>query len=264
VKGCTGRGVGHDTKNLIVKPNQLTYGIRPVMEAIHAGKEIARVYIKKDLKGDLFRELFQLLRKRSIPYQFVPVEKLNRITRKNHQGVIAQISPVIFQPIEQIVPALFESGEMPFFIVLDGITDVRNIGAIARTAACASVHALILPATGSAQINADAIKTSAGALNTLPVCRSQELVSTIKYLKGCGITIYGASEKVGTLYHQVAFDGPAALVLGAEDTGISEGIMKVCHELVKIPVYGPIASLNVSAAAAVLIFEMIRQRHPSG
>lgn len=240
--------------------NQLTYGIRPVMEAIHAGKEIEKVFIKKDLKGDLFQELFQLLRKRAIPYQFVPIEKLNRITRKNHQGVIAHISSIIYQPIENIVPAVFESGETPFFVILDGVTDVRNIGAIARTAACASVHALILPTTGSAQINADTIKTSAGALNTLPVCRSENLVKTVKYLKDCGIRIFGANENASSLYHQVPLNGPTALILGAEDKGISEGLLKVCHDLIKIPVYGQIASLNVSAAAAVLIFETIRQR----
>ena len=240
--------------------NQLTYGIRPVMEAIHAGKEIERVFIKKDLKGDLFQELFQLLRNHSIPFQFVPIEKLNRITRQNHQGIIAYISPITYQPIENIVPTVFESGETPFFVILDGVTDVRNIGAIARTAACASVHALILPTTGSAQINADTIKTSAGALNTLPVCRSENLVKTVKYLKDCGIRIFGASEKANSLYYQVPLDGPAALVLGAEDKGISEGLLKVCHDLIKIPVSGYIASLNVSAAAAVLIFETIRQR----
>ena len=230
------------------------------MEAIHAGKEIEKVFIKKDLKGDLFQELFQLLRNNSIPFQFVPIEKLNRITRQNHQGIIAYISPITYQPIENIVPTVFESGETPLFVIIDGVTDVRNIGAIARTAACASVHALILPTTGSAQINADTIKTSAGALNTIPVCRSENLVKTVKYLKDCGIRIFGASEKANSLYHQVPLDGPTAIVLGAEDKGISEGLLKVCHDLIKIPVSGHIASLNVSAAAAVLIFETIRQR----
>ena len=244
----------------ILKSNQLIYGIRPVMEAVRAGREIEKVFVKKDLKGDLFRELHQLLRQRSIPCQFVPPEKLNRITGKNHQGVIALISAIDYQPVENVVPSLFESGQVPFLVILDGVTDVRNIGAIARTAACASVHALILPVTGSAQINADAIKTSAGALNSLPVCRSQDLVRTIIYLKDCGIRVIGATEKADSVYHQVMFDGPVTLVLGAEDKGISERVMKVCHDLVKIPVYGNIASLNVSAAAAVFLFEAARQR----
>jgi len=243
-----------------MKQNQLIYGIRPVMEALLAGKEMEKVYIKKDLKGDLFQELFQLLRTLAMPYQFVPIEKLNRITTKNHQGVIAHISPITYQPIENIVPMVFESGETPFFVILDGVTDVRNLGAVARTAECASVHALILPSTGSAQINADTIKTSAGALTTLPVCRSQDLLKTVKYLKDSGIKIIGASEKANLLYHQVPLNGPTALILGSEDKGVSEGLLKVCHDLIKIPVSGSIASLNVSAAAAVLIFETVRQR----
>ena len=230
------------------------------MEAVHAGREIEKVFVKRDLKGELFQELFRLLRSSSIPFQFVPPEKLNRITGKNHQGIIALISPIVYQPIENIVPSLFESGETPFFIILDGVTDVRNIGAIARTAACASVHAIIVPASGSAQINADAIKTSAGALNSLPVCRSKSLVETIKYLKNSGIRVAGTSEKADSIYHDAVLTGPVALVLGSEDRGLSAGVLKECHDLVKIPVYGNISSLNVSAAAAILIYETVRQR----
>ena len=173
----------------------MIFGIRAVIEAVQAGKEIDRLLVKKDLQGDLSRELFASIKGLDIPVQRVPVERLNRITRKNHQGVIAFTTQITYQHVEDLVPTLFEQGKDPFFVLLDGITDVRNFGAIARTAECAGVDAIIIPSKNSVSVNADAIKTSAGALHTLPVCRENQISSTIKYLKNCGIRIIGATEK---------------------------------------------------------------------
>ena len=173
----------------------MIFGIRAVIEAVQAGKEIDRLLVKKDMQGDLSKELFAAIKGLDIPVQRVPVERLNRITRKNHQGVIAFTTQITYQHVEDLVPMLFEEGKDPFFVLLDGVTDVRNFGAIARTAECAGVDAIIIPSKGSVSVNADAIKTSAGALHTLPVCRENQISSTIKYLKNCGIRIVGATEK---------------------------------------------------------------------
>ena len=238
----------------------MIFGIRAVIEAIEAGKEIDKLLIKKDLQGDLSRELFNILKGRHIPVQRVPVEKLNRITRKNHQGVIAYTTQITYQHIEDIVPTLFEEGKNPFFVLLDGVTDVRNFGAIARTAECAGVDAIIIPSKNSVSVNADAIKTSAGALHTIPVCREDNLTKSIKYLKNCGIHIAGATEKGNRSYTKGTYDGPVCLIMGAEDRGIPQEHLALCDEWVKIPILGHIGSLNVSVAAGVLIYEVVRQR----
>ena len=239
----------------------MIFGIRAVIEAIEAGKEIDKLLIKKDLQGDLSRELFNILKGRHIPMQRVPVEKLNRITRKNHQGVIAYTTQITYQHIEDIVPTLFEEGKNPFFVLLDGVTDVRNFGAIARTAECAGVDAIIIPSKNSVSVNADAIKTSAGALHTIPVCREDNLTKSIKYLKNCGIHIAGATEKGNRSYTKGTYDGPVCLIMGAEDRGIPQEHLALCDEWVKIPILGHIGSLNVSVAAGVLIYEIVKQRN---
>ncbi|MBO5932418.1 MAG: 23S rRNA (guanosine(2251)-2'-O)-methyltransferase RlmB [Bacteroidaceae bacterium] len=239
----------------------MIFGIRAVIEAIEAGKEIDKLLIKKDLQGDLSRELFNILKGRHIPVQRVPVEKLNRITRKNHQGVIAYTTQITYQHIEDLVPTLFEEGKNPFFVLLDGVTDVRNFGAIARTAECAGVDAIIIPSKNSVSVNADAIKTSAGALHTIPVCREDNLTKSIKYLKNCGIHIAGATEKGNRSYTKGTYDGPVCLIMGAEDRGIPQEHLALCDEWVKIPILGHIGSLNVSVAAGVLIYEIVKQRN---
>ena len=239
----------------------MIFGIRAVIEAIEAGKEIDKLLIKKDLQGDLSRELFNILKGRHIPVQRVPVEKLNRITRKNHQGVIAYTTQITYQHIEDIVPTLFEEGKNPFFVLLDGVTDVRNFGAIARTAECAGVDAIIIPSKNSVSVNADAIKTSAGALHTIPVCREDNLTKSIKYLKNCGIHIAGATEKGNRSYTKGTYDGPVCLIMGAEDRGIPQEHLALCDEWVNIPILGHIGSLNVSVAAGVLIYEIVKQRN---
>jgi len=239
---------------------EFIFGIRPVLEAVNSGTGIDKIMIRKGLKGELAIELISLIRHSGIPYQTVPVEKLNRITRKNHQGVIAFISLISYSPVEEVVQGTFEKGESPFILVLDGITDVRNFGAITRSAEVAGVHAIVIPEKGGAQINPDAIKTSAGALLSLPVCRTRNLENTVLELKQYGLRIIGASEKSEKLFYQAGMTGPIAIIMGSEDSGISPDLLDICDEQVKIPRHGRIESLNVSAAAAVMVFEAVKQR----
>lgn len=250
----------HFSKPAKKESNQLVFGIRAVIEAIDSGKEIESLFVQRGLSGELFRELKDLLKERAIPFQQVPAEKLDRITRKNHQGVIAVISPITYQRIEDLVPQLYESGKAPLILILDGITDVRNLGAIARTAACAGVDALVVPVKGSAEINPDAIKTSAGALYKIPVCRHESLPQVVKFLQESGIQVVACTEKTEHSIYQPDFSLPTAIVMGAEDTGISDTIIRHADELTKIPMFGEIASLNVSVSAGVIIYEAIRQR----
>jgi 23S rRNA (guanosine2251-2'-O)-methyltransferase len=236
------------------------FGLRPVQEAVEAGRNIERILICKGLQGEQVQPLLQLIREAGIPYQMVPVEKLNRVTRKNHQGIIAITAMVAYQPFEEVVAQVFESGKDPLIIILDGITDVRNMGAIARSAEAAGADAILIPEKGSAQINPDAMKTSAGALSIIPVCRTPDLIRSVRYLKNAGLKITGATEKTDMLYYQADFRSPAALIMGAEDVGISPALLDMCDQEVRIPMLGKISSLNVSAAAAVLLFEVVRQR----
>lgn len=250
----------NEMKDMIEK-NEMIFGARAVIEAIQAGKEIDKILVKKDIQSELSRELFAALKNTAVPVQRVPVERLNRITRKNHQGVIAFISPIVYQRTEDLVPFLFEQGKNPFFLMLDGVTDVRNFGAIARTCECAGVDAVIIPSKNSVSVNADAIKTSAGALHTLPVCRENSLTSTIKFLKESGFQIIAATEKGDYDYTKANYQNPVCIIMGAEDTGVSYDNLALCDEWVKIPLYGKIESLNVSVAAGVLIYEAVKQRH---
>lgn len=240
--------------------DEMIFGIRAVIEAIQAGKEIDKVLIKKGLIGDLFKEMFDLIRIHQIPFQYVPLEKINRISRKNHQGVLAFISPVALQRIEDIIPTLYEDGKTPFVLVLDQVTDVRNFGAIVRSAECAGVDAIVIPDKGSARINADAVKTSAGALHIVPVCRTRSLKETVSFLKESGLKLVAATEKATAVYTNVPLTGPIAFIMGSEDTGIDPRLLALADEQVKIPILGKIESLNVSVAAGLLVYEVIRQR----
>ncbi|MCD6178992.1 MAG: 23S rRNA (guanosine(2251)-2'-O)-methyltransferase RlmB [Bacteroidales bacterium] len=239
----------------------MIFGIRSLIEAIHEGKEIDKVFIQKGLKGDLYNELYQLVKKRGIPFSLVPIEKINRLTRKNHQGVVAFISSIQYQDIEQLIPMLYEQGKTPFILVLDRITDVRNFGALARTAECAGVDAILIPARGAAAINADAIKTSAGALHKIPVCRARFLQDDLKFLKESGLKIVGVSEKAKKAYYEETYNEPLALMLGSEEDGISDIYLPLLDEFVRIPMTGSIASLNVSVAGGILMFEASKHRH---
>ncbi|MCK9220132.1 MAG: 23S rRNA (guanosine(2251)-2'-O)-methyltransferase RlmB [Bacteroidales bacterium] len=243
-----------------MKKETYIYGIRPAIEAIKSGKELEKIFLQNGLKGEGFRELFDLIRTLEIPFQFVPIEKLNRLSRQNHQGVISYVSEITYQRIEDLIPFVFEQGRMPLFLILDRVTDVRNVGAIARTAECAGVDGLILPARGSAQINSDAIKTSAGALYKLPVVRSQNIKETIEFMKNSGLSIIAASEKTPNDYTEADYNKPMALIMGSEGEGISEEYLKLTDKVVRIPVLGEIESLNVSVASGVILFEALRQR----
>lgn len=238
----------------------MIYGVRPVIEALQAGKEIEKVLVVTGLKSELFPELRKLLNEKDIPMQYVPVEKLNRVTRQNHQGVIAFVSPIDYEDYEQIIPALFDIGRNPLVLILDRITDVRNFGAIARTAECAGVDAIIVPSRGSALMGADAVKTSAGALFKIPVCRSVNLKDTIDYMKACGLQIVAATEKATDYHFQIDLTLPTAIMLGSEEDGVSPEYLKRCDQRVRIPMAGEIESLNVSVAAGVILFEAVKQR----
>ena len=237
----------------------MIFGIRAVIEAIEAGKEIDKVIVKRELQGDLFRELTTVLKAHDIPVQKVPVERIDRFTRKNHQGVIAFLSAITYEKIEDIIPFLYEQGKNPFIVVLDGITDVRNFGAIARTCEVAGVDAIVIPARGSVTVNADAVKTSAGALHKIPVCKEQNLTQAVQFLQDSGLKVVAATERGAKTYTDINYTGPIALIMGAEDMGVSNDNLRICDELVRIPQFGTIGSLNVSVAAGVLIYEVIRQ-----
>jgi 23S rRNA (guanosine2251-2'-O)-methyltransferase len=241
--------------------SSLIFGIHPVNEAIRSGKPIDKVLIKQGFKNEILPGLFPSLRDQNIPFQYVPLEKLNRLTGGNHQGIIALVSELEYTDLEKLVPMLFEQGKLPVLVLLDSITDVRNLGALARSAECSGMDALIVPSKGSAQINADAIKTSAGALNNIPVCRVNSLEDAAKYLQDSGFQLVAATEKAEDFIFNADFNKPVALILGAEDTGIDPKLLKMADVLVKIPMYGAIKSMNVSAAASVLFFEIVRQRN---
>lgn len=243
-----------------MEKNDYIFGIRAVIEAIEAGKEIDKILVKKDLQSELAQELFAAARAVGAPLQRVPMERINRITRKNHQGVIAFLSAVEYHTLDTLVPALYEAGENPFIVLLDGVTDVRNFGAIARTCECVGCNAIVIPARGSVSVNADAVKTSAGALHTLPVCRERSIQEAVRYLHDSGFTIVAASEKSDKNYTQVDYNTPVAIVMGAEDTGVSPAVLRYCDEMVAIPMKGNIGSLNVSVAAGVMMYEVVRQR----
>lgn len=243
-----------------MEKNEYIFGLRAVIEAIEAGKQIDKLLVKKDLHGPLAEELMDIVRRHRIIVQRVPVERLNRVTRKNHQGVVAFVSAVSYYTLEQLVPQFYEDGIEPFVIVLDGITDVRNFGAIARTADCCGVGAIVIAERGAAAVNADAVKTSAGALMTMPVCRERSIAGAVRFLKENGYQIVAATEKSNDLYTNARYEGPVAIVMGAEDVGISPEVLALCDTPVAIPMFGNIGSLNVSVAAGVMMYEVVRQR----
>lgn len=230
------------------------------MEAIEAGKEIDKLFIAKDLQGDLAAQLIGLAKQYHVVMQRVPMERINRITRKNHQGVLAMMSAITYHRLDHIVPELYEAGLLPFIVILDGITDVRNFGAIARTCECAGVDAIVIPEHGSVSVGGDAIKTSAGALHHIPVCRVGSTAWAVKFLKENGYRVAAVTEKSEMSYVDGDYTGPVALVMGAEDTGISEGALAQCDTRVGIPMFGNIGSLNVSVAAGIMIYEVVHQR----
>lgn len=243
-----------------LRGNDMVFGVHAVLETLRAGKEIDRIFIQKDSNNEAFAEILAIATAREIPLQKVPIEKMHRITRKVHQGVICFVSPIQYAPLDNIVQSAFEQGRMPLLLVLDRITDVRNFGAIARSAECVGADAIVVPQKGSAQINSDAMKTSAGALNFMPVCRERLLTKTIQYLQDSGIKIVACTEKATQDLYDTDLSGPVAILMGSEEDGISDELLRRCDDLVKIPMTGQIASLNVSVAAGIAMFEALRQR----
>ncbi|MBL6446859.1 23S rRNA (guanosine(2251)-2'-O)-methyltransferase RlmB [Fulvivirga sp. 29W222] len=245
-----------------MKENQkdLIFGIRAIIESINSGKEIDKLFIQKGLHNDLMKELLKVARDHHVPMSQVPIEKLNRLTRKNHQGAIAFISAIRYASLDNIIDHVYQEGREPFFIILDRVTDVRNFGAIARTAECAGLDGIIIPSRGSAAINSDAMKTSAGALNYIPVCRVDNLKNTITFLKESGIQIMACTEKTDQSIYETNFNQPVAVLLGSEEDGISPEYLKMTDMRGRIPMNGKIDSLNVSVSAAIAIYEAIRQR----
>lgn len=242
----------------------MIYGIRPAIEAIKSGKEIERIMLQQGLRGEGFQELFNLIRELNIPFQYVPPERLNKLTRQNHQGTVTVLSEITYHQLDQLEPSLFESGKNPLLMVLDQITDVRNFGAMVRTAECAGVDAVVIPAHGAAPVNADAIKASAGALFKLPVIKAVNLKEVLHFLKDSGLRIVAANEKANTDFTAENYTLPLTLIMGSEGSGVSEEYLKISDIQVRIPVYGEIGSLNVGVSAGILLYEIIRQRQQKG
>ena len=236
------------------------FGIRAVIEAIEAGRDIDKILIKKDLQGELLGELLDLARRHRIVMRRVPVQVIDRITRKNHQGVVATLAAVTYHRLDHLVPQLYEEGRLPFIIVLDGITDVRNFGAIARTAECVGADAIVIPEHGSVSVGGDAVKTSAGALLHIPVCRERSTALAVKFLKDNGYKAVAVTEKAAVNYTEIDYTDPVCLIMGAEDVGISPEVLKLADCSASIPMFGKIGSLNVSVAAGVMMYEVVRQR----
>ncbi len=242
------------------KQEDFIYGIRAVMEAIRTGKDVDRVLLANKPDSQVVLELFPLVRLHEIPFQYVPFEKLNKITRKNHQGVVAFISSITYSPLEEIVTSAFEKGKDPLIIILDQVTDVRNFGAIARSAECMGFSGIVIPFKGAARINADAVKTSAGALLNLPVSRVSSLEHATGYLKDSGLKIISVTEKADDFGYDHSLSGPLVLILGSEEKGISPGLLELSDLRIKIPMTGLTQSLNVSVAASIMMYEVTRQR----
>lgn len=240
---------------------EIIYGLHPIMEALDAGQELERIVLRKGLSAEQLPNITRRAKERGIPVQYVPAEWFIRLGSRNHQGAIAFVAVIEYQNIEWILPKIYESGEEPLVVVAGGITDVRNLGAIVRTAECAGAHTLVVPSTGGAQINADAVKTSAGALAHFPVARTRSLKQTCEYLKASGLRLIAATEHGETYYQCANLAGPIALILGDEGTGVPEELLALCDEKVRIPLHGQISSLNVSVAAGILLYAIESQRH---
>ncbi len=243
-----------------MEKKQFIFGTRAVMEAIRAGKDLDKIMIQSGLSNDLIKELIHEAKRNGVSYTFTPAQRLDRFTGKNHQGVIALISEVHFESIGNIIDRLFSEGVDPFILVLDRITDVRNFGAIVRTAEAAGIHAILIPEKGSAPVSADAVKTSAGALHHVPICRASNLKTTLRELRDSGLRIVACTEKAEQDIYQAALEGPLAIIMGSEEDGIQPDILRESEILASIPMRGKIASLNVSVAAGVVLYEALRQR----
>ncbi|KUG06628.1 23S rRNA (guanosine(2251)-2'-O)-methyltransferase RlmB [Solirubrum puertoriconensis] len=240
----------------------MIFGLRPILEALHAGKTFEKIFLLKGQKHSLVAEISEMARAADTPVSLVPIEKLNALTRKNHQGAVAFLSPIDYAPLDNLLAGLYEQGKNPLVLVLDRITDVRNFGAIARSAECLGVDAIVVPSRGAAQLNGDALKTSAGALTRVPVSREPNLHSTIRRLKDSGLQVVACTEKGNESLEKAAIDmtGPLLVVMGSEEDGISPDLLELADARLRIPMIGQIGSLNVSVASGILLYEVLRQR----
>lgn len=240
--------------------NDFIFGMHPVEEALRSDKTIDKILVSRDMRGSSVNELRQLCKQKNVLMKQVPEEKLNRITRKNHQGIVAFISPVEFHSIETVLPQLFDQGKIPLILIMDGVTDVRNFGSILRSAECMGVHAVIMPARNAVAINADVVKTSAGAIFNIPICKEVHFGSILEFLQNSGCQLVACSEKSNKRLDEVSYLGPTAIILGDEGEGISERTLERCDDHVTIPMGGKTASLNVAVASGVVLYEVSRQR----
>ena len=240
--------------------NTQIFGLRAVIEAINAEETVDKVFLQKGLKGELFNELEALLRKTGINSSYVPVEKLNRLTKNNHQGVVAQISPIAFHDLDELVTKTIESGATPLFLLLDQLSDVRNFGAIIRTAECTGVHGIIVQKKGGAPVNGDTIKTSAGAVFKVPICKVDHIKDAMFHMQASGIKVIAATEKTDDTIFDVSFNEPCAIIMGSEGRGINPSVLKLVDAKAKLPLLGDIESLNVSVACGAFLYEVVRQR----
>ncbi|EHQ42056.1 MULTISPECIES: 23S rRNA (guanosine(2251)-2'-O)-methyltransferase RlmB [Myroides] len=239
--------------------NQI-FGIRAIIEAIEAGKDIDKVFLQKDAQGELMNELIKSLKRNNINFSYVPIEKLNRLTKKNHQGAIGTIAPITFVTLETLVETTLEQKEKPLFVVLDQLSDARNFGAIIRTAVCCGADGIIISKNGAAPVNGDTIKTSAGAVFNIPICKVDHIKDAVFYLQGSGVMTIGATEKAEKEIYDVDLNIPLAIIMGSEDRGINPSVLKIIDEKAKLPMFSNIDSLNVSVACGAFLYEIIRQR----
>lgn len=239
---------------------ELLYGRHPVVDALENNRTIEKVLLSNAIHGEFEKRLRYLCKETNVPMQVVPKERLNSITRKNHQGVIAFVSPIPYYHVEDILPMVYDKGETPLFILVDGVTDVRNIGAIARSAEAAGAHALVLPKKGSAQINDEAMKSSAGALSLLPVCRVNSLMTTVEFLQLNGVQVIAADLKGDKMLYDLELNGPLAIVMGDEAKGVNRMLLEKVDHPFKIPMRGQTDSFNVSVATGIILYEVLRQQ----
>lgn len=243
-----------------MEKEHLIFGIRAIIEAIQAGKEVDKVFIQKEISGELMKDLMKVMKRGNINFSYVPVEKLNRLTHNNHQGAVATISPVSFHDMESLITTVTESGKTPLFLILDQISDARNFGAIIRTAECTGVNGIIVQKAGSAPVNGDTVKTSAGAVFNIPICKVEHIKDAIFYLQSSDIKTVAATEKTDSNIYDIDLKVPLAIIMGSEDRGINPSVLKIVDEKAKLPMYGTIGSLNVSVACGAFLYEVVRQR----
>lgn len=243
-----------------MEKTQQIFGIRAIIEAIQSGTVIDKVFIQKDIQGDLMKELMKVMKQKSINFSYVPIEKLNRLTSNNHQGAVAVISPIAFHDLETLIEKILEKKENPIFLILDQLSDARNFGAIIRTAECTGVDGIIIQKQGSAPVNGDTVKTSAGAVFNVPICKVEHIKDAIFHLQGSGIKTVAATEKTTKNIYDISLNQAVAIIMGSEDRGINPSVLKIVDEKAKLPMFGTIGSLNVSVACGAFLYEAVRQR----